>query len=260
MGATYTFKGLPFYNENGKVKYVTPFRALRNEQDLKYYKGEKSVDSNGNVFCYNKVSNTYSPTPPARPQSIFVGDMEYAVDDLQTFIANHSGTSSSQPSIIDFNFVSDGVSISIPMNTVTKVLFTNPITLNLTGNYFMSHLFRRCVNLAECDLNGISLNRNGVTSASYYLYSCFNTCKNLTTAPTIPPLPSGVISANYYLSYCFYGCTLLTNDLISNVPALIGTYPSSVNYVTSNYAGGTCPATPDTPLTSTTYMNGYNYH
>jgi hypothetical protein len=103
---------------------------------------------------------------------------------------------------------------------------------------------------------------NSVSNADYYMTYFAYGCTSLVDAPAIPPLPNTVTSLEYYLSYVFYNCTLLTNDLIPDIPPFMGTGIAEMPVdCTIGYAGGTCPATPDTPITTLEQLRtGYNYN
>jgi len=74
---------------------------------------------------------------------------------------------------------------------------------------------------------------SNTTDASSYLTSLFNGFYNLTTPPTIEPLPPSVIIANNYLSsmFTYNGCSSLSSPVI--IPPLPSSVRSANNYLSS---------------------------
>jgi hypothetical protein len=219
-------------------------------------------------------------------ETFFIWDIsgnQYEVTDPNAFMKNNSGIGVLSNQI----YISADKSVYIARANVESVLIKN-VVFDLWLDFF-AYTFADCTNLTSavfenviisstsssnidayfmgCFYNCTSLVSvptipplpDGAEFVIYYLTSCFENCTSLTTAPILPALPSTFIGMQSYLDNCFYNCTQLTNALIPNIPPCAGMTGAASG--AHDYAGGTCPATPDTPITTLEqFKAGYNYH
>jgi len=153
-------------------------------------------------------------------------------------------------------FLAGAFSGTTSLTSVTLPTMLSGTTIT-TLQYFYDATFQNS-GITSVTLPSFPSTITSLTSISYYMNNTF--AGTPITTITIPAFPTLTFTGGAYafLASTCYDCPNMVSAII--LPNLLGASPSSLTNLTKDFAGGTNPLTPDTPITTLAGLQaGYTY-